>query len=230
MKRVIFFLPLFALISLYAGDILKPESRTIEMPSIFSDNMVLQRNTDVSFWGKAELNIKININTTWGESASTSVNSDGKWITKIKTPDAGGPYEVKIQIGDSLITYKNVLIGEVWLCSGQSNMEMPVRGWLPANPILNSKEEIEKADYPNIRLFTVARAISNKEEFNCKGQWEECSPKTVPTFSATAYFFGKKLYNELHIPVGLIHSRWGGTPIEAWTEAKFLGRYKKQWA
>ncbi len=226
MKRVIFFLSLFALINLNAGGILKLESGNIEMPSIFSDNMVLQRNTDVSFWGKAEPNMKISINTTWGESSNTIVNSDGKWLTKIKTPQAGGPYEVNLQIGDSVITYKNVLIGEVWLCSGQSNMEMPVQGWLPANPILNSKEEIEKANYPSIRLFTVARAISNKEEFNCKGQWEECNPKTVATFSATAYFFGKNLYDELNIPVGLIHSSWGGTPVEAWTGAKFLGREK----
>ena len=225
MRPLIFFLSLFALINVNAENASKPQSGKIEIPSIFSDNMVLQRNTDVSFWGKAEPNIKINIDASWGESSNTTVNADGSWITKIKTPDAGGPYNVTLQIGDSAITYKNVLIGEVWLCSGQSNMEMPVEGWA-ANPILNSKEEIEKANYPDIRLFTVARAISNKEEFNCKGQWEECSPKTVATFSATAYFFGKKLYDELHIPIGLIHSSWGGTPIEAWTGAKFLGKEK----
>ena len=225
MRPLIFFLSLFALINVNAGNASKPQSGKIEIPSIFSDNMVLQRNTDVSFWGKTEPNMEIIINASWGESSNTTVNGDGSWITKIKTPDAGGPYNVTLQIGDSIIIYKNVLIGEVWLCSGQSNMEMPVEGWA-ANPILNSKEEIAKADYPNIRLFTVARAISNKEEFNCKGQWEECSPKTVTTFSATAYFFGKKLYDELHIPIGLIHSSWGGTPIEAWTGAKFLGKEK----
>jgi len=225
MKHVIFFLSLFALINLNANGKIKSESGKIEVPSIFSDNMVLQRNTNVNFWGKAEPNTEININATWGESANTTVNTDGSWITKIKTPDAGGPFDVALKIGDSVMTYKNVLVGEVWLCSGQSNMEMPVQGFL-TDPILNSKEEIEKANYPNIRLFTVARAISNKKEFNCTGEWEECTPKTVATFSATAYFFGKKLYDELHIPIGLIHSSWGGTPVEAWTGAKFLGKEK----
>ncbi len=225
MKQVIFLLSLFSLMNLNAGNLSKPQSGKIEIPSIFSDNMVLQRNADVSFWGKAEPNTEININATWGESANTTVNTDGAWMTKIKTPDAGGPFDVTLQVGDSVITYKNVLIGEVWLCSGQSNMEMPVQGFL-TDPILNSKEEIEKANYPDIRLFTVARAISNKKEFNCQGEWEECTPKTVATFSATAYFFGKKLYDELHIPIGLIHSSWGGTPVEAWTGAKFLEKEK----
>ena len=194
----------------------------IEIPSIFSDNMVLQRNTMVSFWGKAKPGTPVNIYTTWEESANTTANTEGSWLAKLTTPAAGGPFEINLQIGDSVITYKNVLIGEVWLCSGQSNMEMPLQGWPPHDPIANSKEEIEKANYPNIRLFTVSRAFSNKREFNCTGKWEECSPQTASGFSATAYFFGRKLYEELKIPIGLIHSSWGGTPVESWTSDEFL--------
>ena len=194
----------------------------IEIPSIFSDNMVLQRNTMVSFWGKAKPGTPVNIYTTWEESANTTANTEGSWLAKLTTPAAGGPFEINLRIGDSVITYKNVLIGEVWLCSGQSNMEMPLQGWPPHDPIANSKEEIEKANYPNIRLFTVSRAFSNKREFNCTGKWEECSPQTASGFSATAYFFGRKLYEELKIPIGLIHSSWGGTPVESWTSDEFL--------
>jgi len=194
----------------------------IEIPSIFSDNMVLQRNTDVSFWGKADPNLEVVLNTGWGKTSNTIVQDDGSWLLKIGTPGAGGPYEINLQIGDSSVTYKNVLIGEVWLCSGQSNMEMPVEGWLPDSPIMNSEQEIENANFPEIRLFTVARAISPDEEFDCTGSWAECNPQTAATFSATAYFFGKKLYEELKIPVGLIHSSWGGTPVESWTGAKYL--------
>jgi len=198
------------------------KQNTIEIPAIFSDNMVLQQNTQVSFWGKAEPDSKVFVKSSWGESSSTTVNQDHSWLLKLKTPKAGGPFEVNLQVGDSTITYKNVLIGEVWLCSGQSNMEMPLQGWLPESPIDNSKEVIEKSDYPQIRLFTVQRAFSNKEEFNCMGKWEECSPTTSPAFSATAFFFGRKLYEELKIPIGLIHSSWGGTPVESWTSRKYL--------
>ncbi|MCG6914054.1 glycosyl hydrolase family 2 [bacterium BMS3Abin03] len=215
MKSIMFFVLSFTILTFGKQD-------GIEIPAIFSDNMVLQQNTQVSFWGKAEPGSNVSIEASWGESANTTVNDDHSWLIKIKTPEAGGPYDVNLQVGDSTINYKNVFIGEVWLCSGQSNMEMPLQGWLPESPIDNSKEVIEKSDYPQIRLFTVQRAFSNKEEFNCMGKWEECSPTTSPTFSATAYFFGRKLYEELKIPVGLIHSSWGGTPVEAWTSGKYL--------
>jgi sialate O-acetylesterase len=203
------------------------EKKGIEIPSIFSDNMVLQQNTDVSFWGKAEPNLKVDIKASWGESANTIVNADGKWLVKIKTPKAGGPFEVNLQIGDSAITYENVLTGEVWLGSGQSNMEMPLRGWPPNDTILNSSEEIKNANYPQIRFFTVSRAISNEREFNLNGKWDECNPATAEGFSATAYFFGRKLHQELKVPIGLIHSSWGGTPVESWINGDFLSRVEE---
>ncbi|MFH1194817.1 MAG: sialate O-acetylesterase [bacterium] len=192
----------------------------IEMPSLFSDNMVLQQKSNVPFWGKAFPQTNVDIKTSWGSSAKTMVGNDGNWITKVKTPKAGGPYEVAVKIGDSTIVYKNVLIGEVWLCSGQSNMEMPLAGWPPRDTIFNSASTIANAGNSNIRLFTVPRTISSEPNFNCGGTWLECNSETVASFSATAYFFGKKLHDELKIPIGLIHSSWGGTPAEAWISGK----------
>ncbi|HUI29544.1 MAG TPA: sialate O-acetylesterase [Candidatus Acidoferrales bacterium] len=195
----------------------------IEIPSIFSDNMVLQQKTNVTFWGTATPGAPVSIKASWGASAKTKVLPDSLWKVKLKTVKAGGPYEVSLQIGDSTIIYKNVMLGEVWLCSGQSNMEMPLAGWPPDNPIQNSAEEIQAANFPNIRLFTVARAVSAQPEFNCVGAWNECNPQTVAKFSAVGYFFGRKLYEELHVPIGLIVSSWGGTRIQSWIGGKFLG-------
>jgi len=220
MKLIILFFSVITI--MVSNNTISKSNIKIEIPSIFSDNMVLQQNSDCSFWGKAEPNLQINIEASWGENSNTTVKDDGRWLTKLKTPTAGGPFEINIQVGDSLIIYKNVLIGEVWLCSGQSNMEMPLQGWPPNDLILNSEVEITKADYPEIRFFTVPRAYSNEKEFNINGKWEECSPLTAPGFSATAYFFGKKLYEELKIPIGLIHSSWGGTPVESWMSDKYL--------
>ncbi len=202
---------------------INPSEKTmIEIPSIFSDNMVLQQKSDVNFWGRAKSDLKVNITGSWGNTANTIVKSDGTFIVKLKTPTAGGPYQVYLQIGDTTIIYKNVLIGEVWICSGQSNMEMPLMGWPPTNLVSNSDQEIKNAANDNIRLFTVARAVSNKKEFNCTGSWDELNSQSAADFSATAYFFGKKLYDELKIPIGLIHSSWGGTPAEAWTSNDYL--------
>ena len=117
-----------------------------------------------------------------------------------------------------------MLVGEVWVCSGQSNMEMPLAGWPPRDTIKNSAEEIKNAGYPEIRLFAVVKGFSTKPREDCKGSWEVCSPETAKNFSATAYFFGKKIHNELGIPVGLIHTSWGGTPAESWTAPKYLGK------
>ena len=211
---------------LFLISVIQPESMkksSIVMPAVFSDNMVLQQNTQVPFWGKANPGESISINCTWGASANTTADDKGEWLLKVETQKAGGPYGVKIQIGDTTINYKNVMLGEVWLCSGQSNMEMPLEGWLYAE-IKNSAEEIKNADYPEIRLFTVSRAVSNKPEFIGSGEWNECNPKTAASFSATAYFFGRNLYEKLKVPIGLIVSSWGGTKIQPWTSGKFLSQ------
>jgi sialate O-acetylesterase len=194
----------------------------INIPSIFSNNMVLQQNSEANFWGKAEANLKVNITGSWGNTVNTIVQPDGLFSAKLKTPSAGGPYQVYLQIGDSTIIYKNVLIGEVWICSGQSNMEMPLMGWQPYGLISNSEEEIKNANNSKIRLFTVAHGVSDEKEFNCAGSWDELNPQSAANFSATAYFFGRKLYEDLKIPIGLIHTSWGGTPAQAWTSADYL--------
>jgi sialate O-acetylesterase len=217
---------IITLFILFVALINPQEKNMIEIPAIFSDNMVLQQNTEANFWGKANPNAIVIISSTWGDTVKTKVKPDGTFITKVKTPTAGGPYQVSIKIGDTTIIFNNVLIGEVWVCSGQSNMEMPLMGWLPNDYISYSEEEIKKAINNNIRLFTVARAVSNNKEFDCIGSWEELNPKTAASFSATAYFFGKKLYDELKVPVGLIHSSWGGTPAEAWTSNRYLKSLK----
>ncbi|MGE5804377.1 MAG: sialate O-acetylesterase [Ignavibacteria bacterium] len=194
----------------------------IKMPSIFSDNMVLQQKSEVPFWGKAGPGDEVIITSSWGNASKTFSINDSSWMVKIKTPEAGGPYQITVQSGNSKIIYENVLIGEVWLCSGQSNMELHLEGEPPLIPITNSADEIQNADNSFIRFFTVQRNISVEREFNCSGEWKECNSFTASEFSATAYFFGKKLYEELKVPIGLISSAWGGTPIQGWTSEKYL--------
>ena len=193
-----------------------------ELPSIIGPSMVLQRNTNINLWGKTAPGGKVDIITSWGIKKSVNADKSGKWLASLKTGQAGGPYEVAFQTKDTNVVIEDVLIGEVWLCSGQSNMEMPVAGWPPNDTINNSTREIASADYPMIRLFTVPKDISTQPLDNCEGSWKVCSPETVADFSATAYFFGKKIYNKLDVPVGLIFSSWGGTSAEAWTTKKYL--------
>ena len=194
----------------------------LKLPAIIGDSMVLQQQTKAPIWGWANQGEKVIVKGTWpGATAATAIaGSDGKWMTKIQTPKAGGPYDVAIT-GSETMTLKGVLIGEVWICSGQSNMEMPVEGW-PGNPINNSKQEIANATYPSIHLFTVTRKVALSPEEDVKGNWSVCSPQSVASFSATAYFFGRELAQRLKVPVGLIHSSWGGTVAEAWVSNKAL--------
>lgn len=166
----------------------------VSLPSMFSDNMVLQQKTDAPIWGKAKLNSNVKITTSWDKQTYTAkADENGKWKVSVKTPAAGGPYEITVSEKNT-IRLKNVLIGEVWICSGQSNMEMPLAGW---GKIFNFEKEIAEANYPNIRLFQAKRTTSNYPlddiETTSNG-WQECSPATIPEFSATAYFFGRNLY------------------------------------
>jgi sialate O-acetylesterase len=213
---------LFLLIGFASFNAQNIQKKIIEIPSIISNNMVLQQRSNVSLWGKAKPQEKILVHGSWGASSQAIVQNDSLWQIKLKTPKAGGPYEVSILIGDSTIVYKNVLIGEVWLCSGQSNMEMPLQGWPPRDTISYSTQEIKNAMNPNIRFFTVTRAYSESPNFNCIGNWSESNPETAANFSAIAFFFGKKLHNDLKIPIGLINSSWGGTRVEAWASKKYL--------
>ena len=194
----------------------------LSLPALFSNHLVLQQNANTAIWGNATPNTPISVKGSWGENQQTTTNAKGKWQTTIKTPAAGGPYELTISAADTVVVLKEVLIGEVWLCSGQSNMEMPLKGWPPSDLIANSAAEIANANYPQIRMFTVKKVIEVAPTSNFSGSWEICSPTTAPDFSAAAYFFGRELYQQLKVPIGLIHTSWGGTPAEAWTEGKHL--------
>lgn len=160
----------------------------ITMPSFFADNMVLQRESEVSLFGKANPKSKVTVITSWDKNNYSTVSSeDGSWKIIIRTPEAGGPYDISVSDGKKL-TLKNILIGEVWFCSGQSNMEMPLEGW---GKIMNYKDEISSANYPSIRLLQVKHTYSlyPQDVVEIDFGWCECSPETVSNFSSTAYFF-----------------------------------------
>lgn len=187
----------------------------VKLPAIFCDNMVLQQQTEAAIWGTATNNATVKISTSWNKKNYTArAGSDGKWKIKVATPSAGGPFEVIISDGKP-IQLKNVMIGEVWVCSGQSNMEMPMKGYMN-QPITGSNEAIATSSNPSIRLFTVKKASSLQPLDNVEGSWKTCEPENVSEFSATAYFFGLMLNKALDVPIGLINTSWGGTRIEPW--------------
>lgn len=192
---------------------------------LFADGMVLQQQRQVSVWGKGVPHAVVRIRTSWGINVNCSVLKDGSWKTLMQTPSAGGPHTITLRQNSDTVTLRNVMIGEVWLCSGQSNMEMPLRGWPPADTISGSAAEIAQARFPKIRMFTVERKIAAAPEFDAAGSWKECTPDEAAEFSATAYYFGKRLYEELNVPVGLIHASWGGTPVQSWTSEQFITKH-----
>ena len=183
----------------------------IKLPAVIGDNMVLQQGEKVAIWGWAEANEEVMVGVSWHSMQwGLRAGKDGKWQFEMNAPKAGGPYEMTLR-GKNTITIKNILVGEVWVCSGQSNMQWSVRS------SANAEQEIAGAKYPKIRLFGVQREVADEPKSDCVGSWTLCSPETVPNFSAVAYFFGRELHKELNIPIGLIHTSWGGTPAEAWT-------------
>ena len=200
-------------------------AQELKLPAIFSDNMVLQQKSSAPLWGWAKPGQAVQVTGSWNNRTNSVVtDKSGKWMLKLSTPIAGGPYTLTIK-GEKTVTFQNVMIGEVWVCSGQSNMEMPMTGW-PNTPVFKSEATIKEAsNYPNIRLFNLQKKIAESPQFDCVGQWVNSSPETVATFSATGYFFGLELYKRLNIPIGLIMTAWGGTPSEAWTSAEFIGKY-----
>jgi sialate O-acetylesterase len=194
----------------------------ILLPSVFSDNMVLQQKTNAAIWGKATAGKAVKITVSWNKiNYGTITDASGNWKIKVATPGYGGPYTITISDGE-LLVLNNVLIGDVWICSGQSNMEMPLAGW---GKILNNEKEIAEAKFPNIRLLQADHITSNSPINDAKvanGGWQECSPKYIAEFSSTAYFFAHEVYEKTKIPIGLIHTSWGGTIAEAWTSAESL--------
>lgn len=212
MKKLIINLGALLLLILVFASALHAE---VKLASIFGDNMVLQQQTEAAVWGKAQANATISVITSWNNRTyTTRADREGVWKLKVATPAAGGPYTVTISDGKP-VTLKNIMIGEVWVCSGQSNMEMPMKGYRN-QPVIGSTEFIATSSNDLIRLITVPRAASLTPLDDFEGEWKLCEPENVSEFSATAYFFGLMLNRILKVPVGLICTSWGGTRIEPW--------------
>ena len=194
----------------------------LRLPDIFSDNMVLQQQTTIHFYGWSDPNQKISVITSWnGDTLKTSTLSDAVWAVDLQTPKAVGPYQVTI-IGDSTITIQNVLIGDNWICTGQSNMEFSA-DWHKDF----YKEEVANANHPEIRFFHIQKLSAPYPQQEVRGKWEVCSPSTMHSFSAAGYFFARTLIENIHQPVGLIESCWGGTPVQSWTPIEVFTNSEK---
>lgn len=180
--------------------------------------MVLQRGIEAPVWGWAAPGEKVVVSVA-GKSETATAGADGRWMAKLGPLGAGGPHELKVT-GTQTVTVSDVLIGDVWICSGQSNMEWSVAA---SN---NPQQEIAAANHPKLRLFTVPKRISTEPQQTVNSQWQVCSPQVISGFSAVGYYFGRELHRELDVPVGLIHTSWGGTIAEAWTSAESLNTMK----
>lgn len=189
----------------------------VRLPAVISNNMVLQQQSDVALWGWAKPNEEVTIVGSWNPDGEmhTRADKEGKWNVRIKTPKAGGRHSL-VFAGENTITVENVLVGEVWFCSGQSNMNFPVYA------VENAEEELARADHPEIRVFKVARKVAGEPQDDCNGRWIECSPESVREFSAVAYFFGRELNMKLRVSIGLVQSSWGGTAVESWMPREIL--------
>jgi sialate O-acetylesterase len=194
----------------------------ITLPAVIGDHMVLQRNSVVNLWGKAGPGAPVHIKTSWNQkSYSCKADKEGAWAIGIETPDAGGPYQITLKEKNRMVL-NDIMIGEVWIASGQSNMEMPVTGFM-GQPVENALATISEAsEYPGIRMFTVTRHATGTPQEECQGGWKCSNAQSVGEFSATAYFFARQLNRILNIPVGVIASHWGGSAIEAWMPEKTL--------
>ena len=193
----------------------------IKLPRMFDDNMVMQRNSNCNIWGTADALKTVTITTSWnGKTYKVKAGDDGKWKLKIATPDAGGPYTIKLSDGKAL-TLHNILIGEVWICSGQSNMEMPMKGF-KGQPVDGALQELMTGADSNLRLFTVSRNARLQAVDTLQGKWNAADAESIRQFSATAYYFGSTLRKSLRIPVGLIVTSWGGSACEAWMSSDWL--------
>jgi sialate O-acetylesterase len=194
-------------------------SSDIRLAPLFTDHLVLQRNMNVPVWGWAAPGDRVEVSMN-GSTVAAKANKDGKWIVELPAMTAGGPYSLEVK-GNRTLTLNDVLVGDVWLASGQSNMWWPIKSGELG--VANRDAEVAAANYPNIRLFTVPQTTSLVPRLDIEaGDWAACTPETAATFSAVAYFFGREMHAELGVPIGLIHSSWGGTLCEAWTSERAL--------
>lgn len=193
------------------------------LPALFNDNMVLQQNEMVAVWGMDNPRTSITVSGSWGKMAKVITDDSGHWKLKLQTPAAGGPYTVSVS-GSKKLSFQNVLIGEVWFCSGQSNMEMPVKGYA-SQPVIGSNEAILHSTNDQIRFLNTPRSASIVPLYDVKGEWKAAAPGTTGNFSATAYYFARKLQAVLGVPVGIIQSAWGASTIESWMDKQTLAAF-----
>jgi sialate O-acetylesterase len=207
MKNILSFACLLVSINVFAN---------VRLPAIIGSHMVLQQNAKVRIWGWCDPTENIKLKTSWDTTTYMATGSwEAKWSLELQTPNAGGPYTISIN-GNNSILLEDVMIGEVWVCSGQSNMEMNVNWGLPY------QDEVARATNTQIRFFYIPKATSGYPQEDVKAKWVVCSPEDMKNFSAAGYFFGKKLQENLHVPIGLINSNWGGTPAETWTPKELV--------
>lgn len=223
---------LLSLVLVFAASTLHAE---ITLPKVIGSGMVLQRESEVAIWGSADPGETVIISCSWiKKNLRVKTDTDGDWLAKLKTGEAGGPHTITLSASNT-ITLEDVLFGEVWLDSGQSNMEMPIAPVSSAYTGINDWErELAAADHPQIRLFQVGNVASKEPQKDVQpgvfiygvkippGRWQNCTPETVKHFSSTAYFFARKLHKDLNVPVGIIDASWGGTAIEPWIGEKHL--------
>ncbi len=211
--------PLFAFVLFFVN-----ASAQIKLPAIISDNMILQQNATVSLWGWASPGEKIAVSASWGPRKIAAVTGpDGKWLLSLKTARAGGPFTITFTASNS-IEVRNVLLGEVWLASGQSNMEFFMGKTSNASytGVIDYQQEISAADYPLIRTIDVANKVAEEPQADFAGKWKICSPQTADTFSAIAFYFARAIHKVTGYPIGIINATWGGTPAESWTRKDIL--------
>ena len=195
----------------------------VRMPSIFSDNMMLQQDADVRIFGKAGAGERISVVSSWGAESAAVADADGEWEVMLRSPKATNEPQTLEVKGENIVSISNILIGEVWLCTGQSNMEFPVGKDTWSKGMVGWEEELADSDYPDIRLFRAEHQLSlDVEKDDVAGKWLVCNADNADNFSAVAFVFGKRLHKELGVPVGLVQDAWGGTIIEAWTKMSIM--------
>ncbi|MFK5973202.1 MAG: sialate O-acetylesterase [Flavobacteriaceae bacterium] len=201
----------------------------IKLPAIVSSNMVLQRNTTVVLWGWADAKEKLTIKASWlDQPINVKADADGNWRIEVKTTNSKSPQKISLKSKDSYIVLENILFGEVWLCSGQSNMQQPVNGYT-GQPTFGTLNAVVRAANPNLRLFTVDRVGSKTPKKNIEEytSWQQASPDNIADFSAIAYYFGQQLQETLDVPVGMIHTSWGGSSVQAWISKDVMNTFEK---
>ena len=223
MKKTLFLLPMLALSALSV-------QAKVRLSHLISDNMVLQQQTEARLWGWAKAGTTVKVTASWQQQAATvKAGRDGKWLVKVKTPKASyDPLWIKFDDGDGEVTVRNVLSGEVWVCAGQSNMEMPVKGFWGCPVKDYNQVVIDANNHHAVRSVKIPSIMRMEPQEDAQCEWRECGPQTVSDFSATGYFFARTMHQALNIPIGIIEANKGGTRVESWLTKENLQKYTQE--